>query len=84
MGEVNIMEKSKSQIKRESELQKVSKQPAPRFRYICQACSKDAILTSNKMIGAEIECKECHRMIALREENFVALLSQSDGEEVTK
>jgi len=36
-----------------------------RFRYQCPACSNDAVHTSNKMLGVEVDCMNCGKRIEL-------------------
>lgn len=53
---------SKSSEKRESAQ---SKAKSESFRYLCPACTNDAIVSSNKMIGVEVDCQHCGKRIKL-------------------
>jgi len=45
--------------------EKVVKQPKNRFYYICPACTNKAIETSNKMLGVNVNCASCGKLISL-------------------
>lgn len=40
-----------------------------KFQYMCPACSKIAIQTSNKMLGVEVDCVECGTRVKLDDKN---------------
>lgn len=35
------------------------------YRYICPKCTNTAIETSNKMLGVDVDCKNCGNRITL-------------------
>ncbi|MCG3176840.1 MAG: hypothetical protein MOGMAGMI_01804 [Candidatus Omnitrophica bacterium] len=49
-------------------------EPKLKYAYQCTACTETAIETSNKMLGVQVECKNCKRVIELqKEDNYKTL-----------
>ena len=44
---------------------KVAAAPPVKFKYLCPACKKTAIETSNKMLGVDVVCKSCGKKVKL-------------------
>ena len=48
--------------------------PGANYRYVCPACTNTAIQTSNKMLGVEVECTHCAKLIKLDNlDNYITL-----------
>lgn len=48
--------------------------PAPKFRYVCPACTNTAVETSNKMLGVSVPCTHCGAIVKLdNEQNYIPL-----------
>lgn len=50
--------------------EKAAKPPAPvepekKYSYQCPACTNPAIETSNKMMGVQVNCQHCGKLITL-------------------
>lgn len=48
---------------------KVDEKPVAKFHYLCPSCTKVAIVTTNKMLGVEVDCAECGTRIKLDDPN---------------
>lgn len=44
------------------------KAPALKFEYLCPACTNVALKTSNKMLGVDVNCQACGKLIKLDDE----------------
>jgi predicted RNA-binding Zn-ribbon protein involved in translation (DUF1610 family) len=42
--------------------------PVAKYKYLCPACTNVAIQSSNKMLGVEVECNYCGKLIKLEDE----------------
>lgn len=44
------------------------------YRYVCPACTGTAIETTNKMLGVQVQCISCGKLITLNQEaNYIKL-----------
>lgn len=43
--------------------------PALVYEYQCPACTNTAIKTSNKMLGVQVNCQKCNKLIKLDDVN---------------
>lgn len=45
----------------------------PKYRYVCQGCTNNALETTNMMINVLVTCKTCGMTQTTRPENYIAL-----------
>jgi len=50
-------------------VKKTNDQPKMKYRYVCPACTNNAIFTSSKMIGNKVTCQSCGKEIILENMN---------------
>jgi len=60
-------------MKDKNNVQAIEKTEKLIFRYMCEGCTNVAIYTTNKMVGVEIDCTNCHKRQVTLASNYISV-----------